>query len=140
MRKFIAFSALLIAAALSFAPAAQAQSAQVPVIIKYTLPATAVPPGNEPLTGALAITKVQFWVSTSTIPANTTAAPSLEVPVGTLTASVPITAAVGSTVYARMKACTQFSCSDLTNEGTGVVTVPKPGAPSIVSITITVTP
>lgn len=90
-----------------------------------------------------ALTKLQVFVSSAPITDTSTAAPFAELTVsGTAAASYTYTAAAGSTVYARIRACNANACSVFSNQGSKLVPFPPaaPNAPTGVQITITVTP
>lgn len=103
--------------------------------INWTAPTTAV--DSSPLTGVQAITGYQVWLSTSSIPSTTTAAPTATI-TGTATTTIQtITAAPGATIYARVKACNSAGCSDFSAEGSKVLPANPPGVPTSVTITVT---
>ena len=118
---------------------AQAQTQTATVVINYTQPTTGTQ--GEALTGASALTKAQFWLSTTAgIPdtAATTTPTAVQTPIGT-TENATIQASVGQRVYVRMNVCSASACGGLTNEASGVVTAVIPGLPNVVTITIKVT-
>ena len=136
MRHYTSLAALLLVCILPSLAHAQA----IPANVQISWANPIVNDDGSAVSGALALTKVQVWLSTTSIPADTTTAPTAEVtPAGTTTTQ-PITAPVGSRVYARVRACSAFKCSDLSPEGSGLVDVPKPGVPSITAISISITP
>lgn len=119
---------------------AQAPTFPAKVQINYVLPTKNTDGTDIAATGATALVKAQFWLSTATIPSNTTAPANAEVTaLGTLTTTQTLTASVGQTVFVRARFCNALTCSDFTNEATGVVTAPKPGSGSI-TIVINVGP
>lgn len=106
--------------------------------VRWTAP-TAASDGT-PLTGEQAITSYQVWLSTATIPANTTAEPTATITGPATTTTQTITAAPGATIYARVKACNARSCGSFSAEVSTGMPVSPPGVPTNVTITITVTP
>jgi len=120
-----------------------AQTANVPVtaILSWNNPTTDTAGG--PLTGAAALTKVQIFASGAAI-----ADASTILPVQELTATAPgvvpntfthsTTAANGSTLYFRIKACNIGGCSNFSAQATKVVRVTTPTAPDGLNVAVTV--
>jgi hypothetical protein len=106
--------------------------------IAWTAPAVAV--DGSALTGAQALTSYQVWLSTATIPSNTTTAPIATVTAANTTTTQTITAAPGATLYARVKACNSAGCSDFSTEASFKVPVSAPSVPTSVTVTINLTP
>lgn len=108
--------------------------------IKWTLPLTGT--NGTPLTGTQALTKVQVFVATATIPDGSTMTPTVELGPTVTQASVTLQVTNGSTLYTRVKACNSVGCSGFSNEGSKVVQIPDvpPGVPTSVTITISITP
>lgn len=108
------------------------------VTARWTLPTTAV--DGTALTGAQALTSVQVFLATSAIADNSTATPTATLTATATTTSQTITASPGQTVYVRVKACNQFSCSGFSNQGSVPVPGSAPGVPTSVTITLTISP
>lgn len=104
--------------------------------ISWTAPTTAT--DSTPLTGAQAITSYQVWVSTSSIPANTTANPTATITGTATTTTQTITASPGATIYARVKACNAAGCSDFSAEATKVLPISQPNPPTNVTVTVSI--
>jgi hypothetical protein len=119
--------------------AAQIASAQVPasVQLNWTLPTTNTDGTTIPASGANALAKVEGWISTATIPASPTTAPTFTLTPAGVTTTQSVSVPAGSTVRARLRACNSAGlCSVLTNE----VSVVAPGQPgSITNVTIQIT-
>lgn len=142
MRKLSAFLAAALLAAVSFSASAQT-APSVDSTVKWTNPTT--DKNGQPLTGANAITKIQIFVASSPILDTSTVAPFAELIVGTNPApgtQYVYSAPAGSTVYARVKACTQYGCSVYSNQASKVLPFPTttPMPPTGVDIVIVVTP
>jgi hypothetical protein len=104
--------------------------------INWILPTTTI--DGTPLTGTLALTKVQFWVSTSPIPDTAALPPGIELPAGALTRQQSITVPSGGTVYVRIKACNAQDCSPMTAEASKSFPVGPPNMPTNVTITVNI--
>ena len=128
MRIILALVALLLA------PAAFAATAT----INWSAPAAAV--DGTPLTGAQAITSYQVWVSSATIPTNTTMTPTATVTGTATTTTQTITVLPGGTIYARVKACNSAGCSDFSSEATKTLPVSVPNPPTNVTVTLVIGP
>lgn len=128
------FIALVLA--LAFAGVAQAQTVPVNTVLNWTLPTTDT--GGAALTGALAITKVQVFLSSATIPA--TATPTVELTNAATTTTQNISIANGGTLFARLKVCNVGGCSAFTSEVTKAISVPVPNPPTNLTVTVNVTP
>jgi hypothetical protein len=143
-------ASLLAAAVLTVASfAAQAQTPpNVPAAlnISWTLPtetACVVTPTNScvrfPLTGAYALTGIQLYVSSQPIPDTFTGAVSATLGAGVTTTSYNTVAPNGSTLYIRARAVNADGASVMSDEVAKVVQVPaKPGAPTNVTVTLTI--
>lgn len=129
MKKLFALLALLIAI-----PVFAAQAIQ----IDWTLPTQAV--DGSALTGNQALTKVQVWVASATIPLTTSAVPTVELGPGVTSTSQTITIPAGGAAFVRLKACNAGGCSAFTNEVSVPVPVAVPGLPTTVTIKIVVAP
>lgn len=114
---------------------AQAQTAQRTVNISWTLPTSAA--DGTPLTGTQALTKVQVFLSTASIPDTTTMVPTAELTSGSATTTVQnFSVPVGGTLYARIKTCNVQGCSPLSTEATKPFPPAVPGVPTNVQITV----
>lgn len=121
--------ATLVAMALATAAApVRAQTVPAPTTFHWTLPEKAV--DGSPLTGSLALTKVEIFVATSPIPDTPTGPATAELGATTTTTNQTIVATVGGKVYARLRACNVFGCGRLTDEVARDVTGPVPGVPT----------
>lgn len=106
--------------------------------INWSAPATAT--DGSPLTGAQAITSYQVWVSTVTIPANTTATPTATITGTATTTTQSITVLPGGTIFARVKACNSAGCSDFSAEASKALPVTTPNPPTNVTVTLVIGP
>jgi hypothetical protein len=106
------------------------------ITVNWTAPTTAV--DGSTLTGAQALTSYQVWVSTSSIPATTTAAPTATLTGSVTTTTQTITASPGATLYVRLKACNSGGCSDFSSEASKVLPVSAPNFPTSITITVNV--
>lgn len=104
------------------------------VTVAWTAPAAAS--DGSPLTGQQVITGYQIWVSTSSIPANTTSQPTATITGTATTTTQAITASPGSTIFARVKACNAAGCSDFSTEGSKALPITAPGVPTAVTVTV----
>lgn len=114
--------------------------AQVPasVNVSWVAPATAV--DGSPLTGSLAIIGYNVYVDTAPILdiPNVPAAVTIQ---GTATSTVAsLTVANNSTLHIRVQACNVGGCSGLSQELTKDVSIPVPGVPTNVTVTIQIKP
>lgn len=142
------FASIVALALLAVAPGvfAQTVNAAATLDIDWALPTTGCvnPPSctqNVPLTGAYALTGVKLYVSTSPIADNSTMAPSAVLGAGVIETSYNLTVANGSTVYVRVKATNASGDSPFSSEVSKVVNVPaRPGAPTGVTVNLTITP
>lgn len=132
MRRLICFVLAL------FIGMAIAQTAPRDVRLAWVLPV--VNDDGSPIGPATAITKIQVFLSASSIPDNSTLTPLAELTSTSTTFTGTFTIAVGGTIFARVKACNASKCSVFSNQTTILVPVPGPGAPTNVTITIVVTP
>lgn len=115
---------------------AHAQTVPASVTLNWSLP-TAAADGSA-LTGSQALTSCGVWLSSATIPANTTANPTATVtPAGTTTTQT-FQVAPGGTIFARVACANSAGFGQLSNEVTKLVPVSKPGVPTNVTLTITV--
>lgn len=121
MRKFLL--ALLLSA--PFAVFAQAPP-QAVLTVNWTAPTT--DDVGAPLTGVLALTRYEVYVSTSVVPDNA-AVPTATVNASLTTIVQQVQAHIGDTLHIRMKACNAKECSVFTSEATKVV--PGTGVPSV---------
>jgi hypothetical protein len=129
---------LLAALLLGVSFTVQAQNVTGQVTVNWTNPTTAI--DGSPLTGSQALTKNQIFVETATIPNGFAGAPKVEVGPSISTGAVTMTVPSGATLYVRVKSCNSGGCSDFSSEATKVVTVPRPGVPTTVTIQLTITP
>ena len=135
------FAILAIAIALAFAPQVRAQAVNVPATatITWMLPTTTT--DGVPLTGALALTGVEIYISTSPIADDSTLAPTAVLG-GNATSTVQtLTVPNGSTLYVRAKAVRGAEKSAFSNQATKLVnvsTVPRPPTSVDIQLTITV--
>jgi hypothetical protein len=106
------------------------------ITVNWSAPTAAA--DNTPLTGPQAVTSYQVWVSPSPIAANTTAAPTATVTGSATTTTQTVTAAPGSTIYARVRACNSGGCSPLSSESSKALPVNVPNPPTNVTITVSV--
>ena len=114
-----------------------AQTVPATVTLEWALPTQNTNGTPIPATGTGSLTKIQVWLATSPIPANTTSAPTVEItPVGTTTTRT-VNVAPGGTVYARLKACNANLCSVFSNEVSAQI-AQQPGVPTNVTIRITI--
>ena len=134
------FAYLTIVALLGFLAVvntAQAQTVTVEANVQWTLPTTDV--FGDPLTGENALTKVQFYVSTSPITDDTTVTP-IELPPVAQSFAYEQEVQNGSTLYFRLRACNQ-TCSGLsedTPESRKEIRVSVPNVPTGVTVTLRV--
>jgi|SRR5688572_3757492 len=113
-------------------------SSAADINLNWTLPTTAE--NGTPLTGAQAITSIQVYLATATIPNNSGQAPTATL-TGTPTTIVqPFVVNVGQTVFARLRACNSAGCSAFSAEKSILVPGSVPGVPTNVTITITINP
>lgn len=125
---------------LVFVPSASlAQAVSGTANLNWIAPTTASD-GTTPLTGGLALTKYQVFGATSSIPNSSTMAPTVEVTAPATTATVTMTVTNGQTLYFRVKACNSAGCSLFSTEASKVITLPVPGVPTTVTITLTIVP
>jgi hypothetical protein len=87
---------------------------------------------------AEAITSYNVYADTVPIADVPTETP-ISVSASSTTATATLTVSVGATIYMRVAACNVGGCSALSTQGTKVVTVPAPGVPTTVTITIKLT-
>lgn len=131
---------------LFFAFAASAQTVPGSVGLEWTLPTVGCTVGvspcdNRPLTGAAALTAIEVYISTSSIPDNSIMAPTLTLGPAVTTATHTMQVANGATLFVRLKARNAGGVSPFNVQASKVVTAPVvPGVPSSVTITITITP
>lgn len=102
----------------------------------WTNPTKAVDGTN--LTGAQALTSVEVFVATSPI-ADTATTPTATLTGTPTTTTQTVSAAVGATVYVRVRACNQWGCSALSNQVSKVIPGSEPGVPTSVTITLSLT-
>lgn len=133
---------LVLAALLSMAAVANAQTVPGTIKMSWTLPTTGctvgvTPCDNKPLTGADALTSVQVFVSTSPIADASTMAPTLTLGPGATTGTATISAVNGATLYGRIKACTAAKCGGFSAQVSQTVKLDiQPGVPTNVTIEI----
>jgi hypothetical protein len=106
------------------------------ITVNWTAPTTAA--DGSPLTGPQALTSYQVWVSTSSIPTTTTAAPTATLTGAVTTTTQTINASPGATLYVRLKACNSAGCSDFSAEASKALPVTPPGVPTSITITVNV--
>lgn len=106
------------------------------VNLSWTLPTTAS--NGSPLTGVQALTSVQVFLATSTIGNASTMLPTATLTASSTTTTQTITANVGQTLFARIKACNSVGCSSFSGEVSKVVPGAVPGIPTQVTIEITI--
>lgn len=83
------------------------------VTLNWSLPITAT--DGSALTGVQALTKIQLFLGTATIP--TTATPTVELASGTvITTTQSFNVPIGGSLFARVKACNAVGCSDFSTE------------------------
>lgn len=134
----------ILAGALLAIASLTAHAATGTVNVTWQLPTFActvgvVPCDNLPLTGANALTGVEVYLSTSPIADDTTASPTVSLTADQTTASATLGVNNGDTIYARVRVRNQFGPSDFSAEATKLVTIAtKPGMPTSVTITITI--
>lgn len=129
---------LALLALVSTCAYAQAATVTGKADYKWSNPTTGQP-GNVPLTGSDALTKVQAWVKTAPIADTDTSAPTAELAATATTFTFTTTVPNGSTLYGRFKACTANACSAFSASVSKLVTVVVPDVPFGVSVTVTVT-
>jgi len=134
--KRLLFAAILLGASL----AAHSQQISGNATVTWTLPTTNTDGTAIPATGATALTKVQIFAETATIPNNFAGAPKTEVGPGAVTGQVTMTVSNNTTVYIRVKVYNIAVCSDFSNEATKLITIPKPGVPTTVTFTVVIVP
>lgn len=126
--------ALLLLPSLGFA-----QSVQGVVNGSWVNPTTAS--DGTALTGTQALTKIQVFLSSASIPDLSTMVPTLELGPGATTGTVTLTVPNHSTLYFRVKACNSAGCGAFSNQSTKPVDVNAvPGIATSVTFTITITP
>lgn len=125
--------------ALLASPASVAQTVSVPATLRVSwIPPTATDSGL-PLTGALALTGYEVYISSSPIADDTTAAPTLTLAGTATTTTQTLTVPNGSTLYVRLRAVRNAEKSALSAQATAPVNVStKPGAPTSVEIQLTI--
>lgn len=139
------FLLTLAAAAVTLVAPLAAQAATATLNVSWVLPTQGCidPPTcsqNVPLTGAYALTGIKLYVSTSPIADTSTMTPSATFGPGVTTASYNATVANGDTLYIRVRAANQYGDSAFSTEVSKVITVPaKPGIPTSVTVTLTIT-
>lgn len=146
MRRLV--SAALALAAVLVSAAAPAQTVTVPATlnVSWTLPTQACVNAptcsqNVPLTGAYALTGIELYVSTSSIADDSTMAASAVFGASSTTATYNATVNNGQTLYVRVKAVNAFGKSPFSSEVSKLITVPaRPGVPTSVTVTLTITP
>ena len=124
---------LLIAATLALAQTSQRQ-----MTLTWVLPTTAI--DGSALTGAQALTKIQVFVATATIPDNSTMTPTAELGPGVTSSVQTVTIAPGGTAFVRLKACNAPGCSDFSAQASKVFPPSVPNVPTTVTITVIITP
>lgn len=98
-----------------------------------------VPCDNLPLTGINALTGVEVYLSTSPIADDSTASPTVSLTADQTTATATLGVNNGDTIYARIKVRNQFGPSDFSAQvSKPVMIATKPGVPTNVTITITI--
>ncbi len=107
------------------------------VKISWVLPTTGT--DGSTLVGAQALTSVQVFLSTTTIPATGTMVPTFTLPAGAATTTQTFAVAVGGTLYARVRACNVAGCSDLSTETSKTFPAVAPLPPTNVTIDVTIT-
>jgi hypothetical protein len=145
-RVLLVLFALLVVSLLFGIANANAQTApQGKLDISWTLPINGCTQGvtpcdNVPLTGALALTGVNVYISTSPIANTSTMAPTLSLgPVTSVSHTMQV--ANGATVYVRLKAVNAHGQSPFSEEKSKLIELPvRPGVPSNVTISLTITP
>lgn len=111
-------------------------NAQVrPIGLNWELPTVAT--DGTPLTGNQVITKMQVFLNTVPIQDNTSMTPTVELGPTVLTATQSFTVATGGTVYARVRACNAQGCGPFSGQVTRTFPATVPGAPTNLTITIT---
>lgn len=137
MRK-LCIAALVVAAGVLCAAPLWAADANIRLVLPTAGCSVGVTPcDNKPLTGAYALTKIEILVSTSPIPDNTTAPPTLTLAPTATTGKASVTARNGDTLYTRMRACNAGECSALTAAVlTPVVLNVIPNIPTSVTVEI----
>jgi hypothetical protein len=106
------------------------------ITVNWTAPTTAA--DGSALTGPQALTSYQVWVSTSSIPTTTNAAPTATLTGAVTTTTQTINASPGATLYVRLKACNSAGCSDFSAEATKALPITAPGIPTSITITVNV--
>ena len=106
------------------------------ITVNWVLPTTAT--DGTALTGSQALTSVQVFIATAPIADASTAAPTATLTATATTTNQVVTAAVGQTLYARIKACNSAGCSIFSNQASKVVPASVPGVPTSVTITLNV--
>lgn len=123
---------------------ANAQTVPGTVNLSWTLPTTGCTPGvspcdNKPLTGVDALTGVDVYIATATIPTNTTMLPTLQLGATATQTTHTMQVTNGGSLFIRLKVRTARVVSGFTNEVTKVIEVPvTPGVPTNVTITLTI--
>lgn len=129
---------LLAAAAamllLCFVGIATAQTAPRQIKVDWQLPTLAN--DGTPLTGPQALTQIQVFMATATIPNTSTMAPTFTLAAGAVTTTQTFTVPVGGTAYIRLKACNAAGCSDFSNESSKAFPATVPNPPTNLTITI----
>lgn len=108
------------------------------VVLNYTMPMTNTDGSSIPATGPNSLAKVQIWLSLTPWASGTdvSGTPTSEAAPGTTSTST-FSAAVGATVYARMKVCNVGGvCSDSSNQASGIAQAAKPGSATLNTVTI----
>lgn len=133
------FVMTLAAAAAAVVPAV-AQTVNVPATLRvsWLLPTTT--DSGLPLTGSLALTGLEVYISTSPIANDTSAAPTLVLGGSATTTTQTLTVPNGSTVYVRVRAVRNAEKSPLSAQATAPVNVStQPNAPTSVEVQLTIT-
>lgn len=117
---------------------ANAQTASRSLTLTWTLPNTAT--DGSTLTGPQALTKVQVFLSTTTIPDTSTAAPTVELAAGAVTTTQSFTVPVGGSLFARLKACNSAGCSVFSGEVSKNFPATVPMPPTNLTVTVNITP
>lgn len=131
--------AVLLASLALFALPSLAQSADVTVNATVSWVAPTKDASDQPLTSVTAVTGYDVFQSLATIPDNATIQPVASVPASQLSYTWSGRAAVGATLYFRVKAKNVGGSSAYSAQATKLVSVTVPAAPAGSTITIVIT-
>lgn len=113
-----------------------AQTVPATANVSWVLPTMAT--DGTPLTGAQVLTSVNLYVSTSVIPDIPAGLTPIVLSATASTTTATVNVANNATLHMRVNACNAGGCGALSNEATKAVSVPAPGVPTSVAITIAI--